>query len=206
MLANLRHRLSHFIRHDESASFSVEAVLMFPMLVWAYIAMFVYFEALREQNINLKAAYTIGDLLSRETDVVDGYYMRGMLDIFAWLTRTDQPVSLRVSVIRYDQATDRHMLQWSHGVGGPASLTQEIVDLGLSDHVPIMADADSAIVVETWATFDPFLDVGLTETELNNLVITAPRFTEQLRFRGIGDGTGTTHDDGTSTEDPALGL
>ena len=56
---------------DEKGSFSVEAILMFPMLVWAFMAMYVFFEGLRESNINLKATYTVADLLSRETDLID---------------------------------------------------------------------------------------------------------------------------------------
>lgn len=65
--------------------------------------------------------------------------------------------------------------------------------------VPIMADAAiaTAIVVETWTTYDPIMDIGLTDTEIHNLVVTAPRFTDQLVFAGLGDGTGTEHDDGT---------
>ena len=77
---------------DERGSFSVEAILMFPMLVWAFMAMFVFFEGLRESNINLKATYTISDLLSRETDLIDQTYLDGMNNIYAWLSRSANPV------------------------------------------------------------------------------------------------------------------
>lgn len=186
---------------DERGSFSVEAVLMFPMLVWAFMAMFVFFEGLRESNINLKATYTISDLLSRETELIDQNYLDGMNDVYAWLSRSANPVSMRVTVVRYDEANDRHVNIWSRGVAGQSNLTQEGINETISPHIPIMADANSAIVVETWTTYDPIMDIGLAETDIYNIVVTAPRFSEQLIFEGINDGTGTGHDDDTGNPD-----
>ena len=182
---------------DEQGSFSVEAVLMFPLLVWAFVAMYVFFEGLRESKINLKATYTISDLLSRETDLIDETYLAGINDVYAWLSRSANPVSMRVTVVRYDQGTNRHVKVWSRGVAGRANLTQEEVDAKITPHVPIMADADTAIVVETWTTYDPLMDIGLSDTEIHNLVVTSPRFSEQLMLAGLGDGGGSVHDDGT---------
>ena len=167
---------------------------MFPLLVWAFVAMFVFFEGLRESNINLKATYAVSDLLSRETELIDQDYLDGMNEIYAWLSRSKNPVALRVTVVRFDEDTDAHISVWSRGVGKP-DLTQTEVDTWISPQVPIMADADSAIVVETWTTYTPVMDIGLTETDIHNLVVTAPRFSEQLNFVGMGDGSGTEHED-----------
>lgn len=191
------------IRSSERGSFSVEAVLMMPLLLWAYMGMYTFFEGLRESNINLKAAYTIGDLLSRETDLVDMNYLNGMNEVYAWLSRSQEPVAIRVSVVRYDEANDRHVNVWSRGVAGKPDLVQDDVDLLITPHVPIMADADTAIIVETWATFHPIMDIGLTDTDIHNIIVTSPRFTKQLMFEGVGDGGGTSHNDGT---DDGVGL
>lgn len=180
---------------DERGSFSVEAILMFPLLVWAFMAMYVFFEGLRESNINVKATYTISDLLSRETDEIDMTYLNGMNDVYAWLSRSATPVQLRVSVVRRDDASDSHVSVWSKGVAGKPDLTQAEIDTEISPFVPIMADASTAIVVETWTTYNPIMDIGLIQTDLYNVVVTAPRFSDQLRFEGIGDGTGSTHND-----------
>ena len=191
----------HKVLRDERGSFSVEAILMFPLLVWAFMAMYVFFEGLRESNINLKATYTVADLLSRETDLIDQDYLNGMNSVYAWLSRSSQPVSMRVTVIRYDEASDSHVLVWSRGIAGQPNLDQAGVEADVSPKVPIMADADTAIVVETWATYVPIMDIGLTTTDINNLVVTAPRFSEQLMLAGIGDGTGTAHCDSTGDTD-----
>ena len=199
----LRQRLKRNLR-DEKGSFSVEAILMFPLLVWAFIAMYVFYEGLRESNINLKATYTIGDLLSRETDVINQNYLDGMNGVYAWLSRSATPVSLRVSVVRYDAANDSHIMVWSRGVDQPNLLQQEVTDR-IAQHIPIMADADTVIVVESWTTYDPIMDIGLSDTDIYNLVVTAPRFSKQLLFEGVGDGTGSGHDDGLddSVGDPS---
>lgn len=186
---------------EESGTFSVEAVLMFPLLIWAFVAMFVFFEGLRESNINLKATYTVSDLLSRETELIDQDYLDGMNTIYSWLSRSSNEVNLRVTVVRYNEADDNHIKVWSRGVGKP-DLTQEEIDTQITPQVPIMADADSAIVVETWTTYTPVMEIGLTETDIYNLVVTSPRFSEQLNFAGLGDGTGSIHLDRTDeTED-----
>ena len=196
----LRSDVERTIR-DEKGSFSVEAVLMFPLIVWAFMAMYVFFEGLRESNINLKATYTISDLLSRETDLIDQTYLEGINDVYGWLSRSANPVSMRVTVVRYDAATDSHVNVWSRGVAGKPDLTQAEVDTKISPRVPIMADAATAIVVETWTTYDPLMDIGLTDTEIHNMVVTSPRFSEQLMLAGLGDGTGSTHNDGTDDTD-----
>lgn len=185
---------------DERGSISVEAILMFPMLAWAFMAMFVFFEGLRESNINLKATYTVSDLLSRETDLINDQYLDGMNAVYAWLSRSALPVQMRVTVVRYDEANLNHVNVWSRGINGRSDLTQEQAEELLTPHIPIMADASTAIVVETWALYDPVIDMGLTDTEIYNIVVTAPRFTEQLMLEGIGDGGGSTHDDDTDED------
>jgi len=190
---------------EEDGSFSVEAILMFPLLAWAFIAMYVFFEGLRESNINLKAAYTVSDLLSRQEEVViDDDYMAGMHRIYAWLSRSAQPVQLRVTVIQYDEASDEHARVWSEGVG-VESLDQAAINENVTPHVPILADRAVAIVVETWAEYQPIVDVGLADTELYNIVVTTPRFAGQLLYEGIGDGTGDVHVDGPDDEDNDIG-
>jgi hypothetical protein len=196
---NLRKAFTRNLR-SEKGSISVEAILMFPMLAWAFMAMFVFFEGLRESNITLKSTYTVADLLSRESDpdnpltVAD---LEGMNAIYAWLTRSSEPVQIRVTVIRYDEPSDTHLVMWSHGVNGASDLEQEEIAGAITPHVPIMANATNAIVVETWGSYKPVIDMGLTETDLYNIVVTSPRFAGQLVLEGVGDGGGSAHDDNT---------
>ena len=50
-----------------------------------------------------------------------------------------------------------------------------------------MADQASAIVVETWAFYEPVMRIGLKETTpIYNVIVTRPRFTDQLRYERPG--------------------
>ncbi|MEL7149436.1 MAG: hypothetical protein AAGK71_01815 [Pseudomonadota bacterium] len=208
----LMKRLFRNTLRDERGSFSIEAVLMFPMLIWAFMGMYSFFEGLRESNINLKATYTVADVLSRETEEIDMRYLNNMNTIYEWLARTDNDTMMRVSVVIWDEDSDQHVLYWSRGVNGREDLVQELVPTNVTPHVPIMADQASAIVVETWVDHNPIMlpvsdfwlfeviGLGWEPTEIYNLVVVAPRFVDQLKFEGMADGTGSTHDDDVSED------
>lgn len=179
-------------------SLSVEAVLMFPLLAWAYLGMYFFFDAYRQQNINLKAAYTVSDMLSREVDPVNTNYITGLNTVLDFLTQSADPTQIRVSVVYYDEDTDRHILVWSRGTRGKLDLTQEQINDELSARIPIMADKDTAILVETWAYYVPSVNIGLPEVTFDNFIVTSPRFAPQLCFEVCGVlGSGTAHDDQT---------
>ena len=202
MLRRYRKTAENRLLKDERGTFSVEAVLMFPVLCWAFIAMYVFFEGLREQNINLKATYAIGDMLSRQLGEIDDDFMNGMNTTYAWLSRAYEPTQIRVTVVQFDEDDDQHKIYWSKGVNGRSDLTQDQVDSDISPYIPIMADADQAIVVESWTVYDPVMDVGLTDTQIYNFIVTAPRFAKQLKYEGIDDTlNGGGHDDGNDDDD-----
>ena len=69
---NLLKRLRLFT-DDNRGSIPTEGVLAFTMLIWWYLASFQFFDAFRQKNINLKAAYTIADLISRQTDAIEDF-------------------------------------------------------------------------------------------------------------------------------------
>ncbi len=191
--------------HDERGSFSVEAILMFPMLVWGFMAMYVFFEGLRESNINLKATYSIADVLSRETEDINQIYLNNMNKIYAWLARAPETPRMRVTVVKWDEATETHQKWWSEGVGMEGLEEEDIAEV-ITPYVPIMADQAHAIVVETWVTYEPIMDIpifpiGMQETGIYNIVVTMPRFAGQLDWEGHGDGTGSEHDDGVVEDD-----
>ncbi|MEM6385098.1 MAG: hypothetical protein AAF718_02560 [Pseudomonadota bacterium] len=201
---------------DERGSFSVEAILMFPLLIWAYFGMYAFFEGFREGNINLKATYTIADVLSRETEEINMTYLNNMNTIYEWLSLTDDSTQMRVSVVIWNEDEQKHELYWSRGVNGKDDMEEVLVPYNITPHVPIMADQASAIVVETWVDYKPImlptrdsgifelLGLGWSDTEVYNLVVVSPRFVDQLKFEGMGDGTGSVHDDDVDDDVSAI--
>ena len=50
-------------RDDTRGSMPTEGVMAATFLIWWYIASFQFFDAYRQKNVNLKAAYTIADMV-----------------------------------------------------------------------------------------------------------------------------------------------
>ncbi len=177
---------------------SVEAIMVFPLLAWAYMGMYFFFDAYRQQNVNLKAAYTVSDMLSREVDVIDWTYITGMNTMLDYLTTSAQDTQIRISAVYWDEDTDRHVLLWSKGTRGKLDLVQQDITDSYADEIPVMADKDTAILVETWSYFEPTVRLGLPSVTFDNLIVTSPRFAPQLCYEVCGEiGSGTAHDDNT---------
>lgn len=175
-----RKQLSRFAR-DTRASLSIEAAIMVPTLFFTLMFMFTVFDIFRFDATNSKAAYTIGDLLSRETEGVDQAYIDGMKDIFDYIVLSDQGTWIRVSVVRYDGDDDELKLIWSHGNSGVASLTEATAG-SIYQAIPQMSEEDVVIVVETFMPYQMPFAVGIQDFSFRNTVITRPRFSSQLAF------------------------
>jgi hypothetical protein len=87
-------------------------------------------------------------------------------------------------VVRYDEENDDMILVWSYvdgGTGGKSPITQATMS-EIEGRIPVMADAATGIVVETWAGFVPMLSVGIDAQYFENFVVTRPRFAPQLTW------------------------
>ncbi|MCR8723679.1 TadE/TadG family type IV pilus assembly protein [Frigidibacter sp. ROC022] len=176
---SLRRRLRSFA-DDTRGMLSVEAAIAAPLLVFFLSLMYVTFDIFRIDATNSKAAYTIGDLLSRETEEIDQDFIDGMKGIFDYITLANADDTwIRVSVVRYDGDDEEFKLVWSQGNTGVESLTQDTLDV-VEGSIPDMAEEDTVIVVETYMPYEMPLRVGLADFAYKNVVITRPRFSGQL--------------------------
>ena len=170
---------------DQSGSLSIEAVLVLPMLAWVLLACFSYFDGLRQANVNIKAAHTISDMLSRETAQVDAGYMTGLNKVLDFLVYSPNPTALRVTVARYDDEARGFDLRWSHSTGRyPAVTAAGLSRMG--DRIPMTADGAEVILVETWMDYHAPFVFGLGDQEIYNFVVTSSRFAPELKGPGAG--------------------
>jgi Flp pilus assembly protein TadG len=177
----LRARARQF-RDEIGGNVTMEAMLALPILFWAYMAMFVFFDAYRAKNTNIKAAYTISDLLSRETVPLDQTYLDGLDDMFAYLTTAKTRGWLRITVIGYNDKTGGYTLDWSRATG-KENPVYTVGDLDqLAKKLPLISAGETLIVVETFARYTPSFSVGLVTLSLDNFVVTTPRFAPTLLF------------------------
>lgn len=179
MLSKLR-TIFRTWRTEERGSLSVEAVIVLPLLFWGLGGIYVFWDGFKAQNANVKAAYTIVDMLSRENVPIDNAYLDGARDIYRFLTETPDSGDIRISVVSMglDAAGNPELeLEWSEGTGplqshpGPDALDR---------FVPDFAVGDQMIIVETHMTWSPVFDVGMADLRLQEIAVAKPRFIPQL--------------------------
>jgi Flp pilus assembly protein TadG len=166
---------------DTRGTVAVEAVIALPILFWTFLASFVYFDAYRQTSINIKAAYMVSDVLSRETNAIDNDYMDGMMSLFDYLTNANDPTKLRVTVVQWDEEDQRFLRDWSQTRGSVSALRSSDLT-GIADKLPVMSDNERVILVETWSSYTPPFSVGLASREMYNFVTTSPRFAPLLAW------------------------
>ncbi len=185
--------------NDTKGNITVEAVIIMPLLFWAVAAMAIFFDVYRTKSKADKAAFTISDMLSRETNSITPDYItntRTLFDAMTGYSSTYEPVDpgdpfsgyvddgtgMRISVITWNEDESEYELEWSKERGDDfVALTAGDLP-ALADRLPNMADQDAVILVETYNTYEPVLDVGLGSTEISTFVFTRPRYAPQLPF------------------------
>lgn len=186
---------------DEGASLSVEAALIAPLLFWAFLATYTYFDLYRVKNLSLKANYAISDLLSRETNVIDSNYITGAKNLFRYLTKSDSSAWVRVSVVHCvdgcavkggDNTGPRELsADWSRATDGIATFSDADINDQFDSIIPLLAAGERVIIVETTMDYQPAFSptlTGIGDQTFNDIVMTRPRFASQLCFSGVGCG------------------
>lgn len=183
ILSRLRLQARRFAS-DSRGAMPIEGLLAFTFLAWWYVASFQFFDALRQKNINLKAAYTVADLMSRETGpdasdpskvAIDDEYVKGLNRVFDYLTFSPRPTWIRVSSIFWDDTQKKFRVEWSYATGGHTALNDTTLQ-DKKNRIPNMSVGDSAIMMETNMAYVPIFDVGLAARWYDTMVVTRPRF------------------------------
>jgi hypothetical protein len=155
--------------------------------------MFVFWDAFKTQNINLKASYTIADMISREQEMICDAYIDGARSIYAFLSPGDTNHQVRVTSVRQVRDEDDNLEWefWSFATDGMLPYT----DLDqFQDMLPMMADFDSLLIVNTATDWTPIFNAGLSAMTLSETVVTSPRFSPQIEIcptAGAVTGSGT---------------
>lgn len=176
----LRAALRRF-RQDESGVISTETLLIAPLLIWLFLAMFVYWDAFRAQNTSIKASYAIADMISRENAPINNAFITGMHRVFRYMVHTSEETWIRVSSVQYDQSRDRYNVLWSRSTNtSRAPLQTTTTMVAMRDKLPVPSDADTLLVVETWRRFTPAFKVGLDRRTFHEVSVVRPRFLSPL--------------------------
>jgi hypothetical protein len=216
---HLGNATARFLQKEDGVV-SIEAIMVFPLLFWSVWTTYTYFDGYRQGASNLKAAYAVADILSREKNTVTDQYITSMYDLQKYMIEEGNGLALRISFVRWDtgdegtDSDDRHFVEWSCTRGeGLVRWSNETVNQ-VSDRIPIMADNATMILVETRHHYvRPFkLGFGSNDFFIDKFIFTQPRGYTFIEgpdsckdANNVGDGGGDSgHDDSTPEDNTTV--
>ena len=177
-------------RRDNEGYVTIEVMFMLPVLFVLFGAAWVYFDVFRQQSVNQKANYAIGDMLSRETEEIDDTFIDNSFKLFGVLTKNvTEPdeltgrygADLRISVVEYNANNRRYSVVWSAARGDYEELNRNDAE-NYANRLPNMANNGQVIMVESREDYYPVFNVGLDPLELKTYSFTHPRYAPQVLF------------------------
>ena len=167
---------------DESGVLLAEALILLPLLIWGFLALVVYWDVFRTINVSQKAAYSISDLVSRQGEIKQPF-IDGMQTVMNFLTPNSPRAAMRITSIQYCKPTDNYRLLFSKSPGNVMTAYTQASIQALKTRVPVMADLDSVVIVETEVDYKPAFDIGIlgvtsgvAAQTIQNFIVTRPRF------------------------------
>lgn len=193
-MRTLKHRLVTFLR-DEDGLILVEALIMLPLLVWALVAMFLYWDVFRTINVTQKTAYSVADLLSRQRDTIPTAFANGLQNVVDFLTPGGHPVKMRITSLECNSSTGTQAQQVCNSTRGsykllfsfsPGNKVPELTQTDIQNwkgvKVPTLVHGESVFVVETsvefkaqFPTFLLGLMIGVEDNTFGEFIVTRPR-------------------------------
>lgn len=175
LLTLMRRPLRAFAR-DEGGSIVAEAVIVLPLFLWAYIALFVYWDAFRSMNTVQKAAFTVSDMISREQIGITSDYIDGMRDVAEYLIDENQDIRMRVTSATWSDDNDRFEVHWS---ASPGNTMTPQTTASLQDYIsqiPTMSAGDFVIILEMEVDYTPGFNTYMSDQVFRQFIVTRPRF------------------------------
>ncbi len=179
----MKNLIGRFWRNEDGI-IAVETVIAIPLLFWSYMAMFATFDAYRQYTITQKAAFTLGDMVSRETTPINRAYLTGARDMVKYWTNTTNrdDVAIRISTLHFDATNNVYKRDWSKTRGDWISPLTNGEVANWHDRLPILPDQERITVVETFVKYEPPFKTGLQKRTIKNFVFTKPRYAPQVLY------------------------
>jgi hypothetical protein len=181
-MRTLKHRFATFLRNEDGLVLA-EGLLMLPLVVWALVAMFIYWDVFRTINVTQKAAYGVADLLSRQRDEIPLTFADGLQNVMNFLTPGGHPVKMRITSFEYDEGADDYKLLFSYSpMNKVPELTEATIQNWKGTKVAALNDGDSVFVLETSVEFKAQLQtfiagfmVNVNDATFGEFIVTRPR-------------------------------
>lgn len=181
-MQSLTARLTRF-RDDDGGTMVLEATLVLPMMLWAFLGLYTYWDAYRAATTIQKASYAISDMISREQRPVNAAYIEGMRQVMDAMIAPELNSEIRVTSVEWSGVREQFEVLWSResGTSLPALTTATLQQK--ADQIPDMNDGDTIMLVETWVDYEPMLDVGITDKRFEQFIVTRPRYSPKIVYQ-----------------------
>ncbi len=190
-MRKLKQRFGTFLR-DEDGLILAEGLLMLPLVIWALVAMFIYWDVFRTINITQKAAYGVADLLSRQKVEIPLAFADGLQKVVTFLTPGGHPVKVRITSLECvapagpgcTAGNGSYRLLFSYSPESKTTVLTEahIQSWRTSGKIPVLNNGESVFVVETEVAFKAQLQtaiagfmVGVEDAKYGQFIVTKPR-------------------------------
>lgn len=180
----LRRPLRRFLREDRG-SVVAEAVIVLPVFLWAYLALFTYWDAFRSLNTVQKASYTVSDMVSREMLGISTSYVDGLDRMMEYLVDDGQNVSMRLTSVTWSATNNRFEVHWSRSPGNAMIPLTTTTLLPLASKIPNMAAGDYVVILEVLVPYAPTFSIGMNDMNFEEFIVTRPRFLPCLPLDNI---------------------
>jgi hypothetical protein len=190
----LKQRVTRFLR-DEDGLILVEGLITLPLLIWALVAMFVYWDVFRTINVTQKTAYSVADLLSRQRTTIPLTFANGLQNVVDFLSPGGHPVKMRITSFECNSSSGTQAEQICNGSRGsyrllfsfsPGNkvpvLTQTDIQAWKGVKIPTMVHNESVFVVETAVDYKAQLPmvlagflIGVDDQTFGDFIVTRPR-------------------------------
>ena len=173
-------------RDQEDGLVMTEFLIMLPVLVWTFMALFVYWDAFRTINQAQKANYSISDLISRQENI-DMSFINGVQSVTEYLMNNPSSIKIRITSVKYVAGTNKMKVLFSKSPGNalPALTEGQMNAPAMRARIPVMANQDSVVIVETQISYNPAFSVGIPNHFFSNFVVTRPRYNLQVCLTGL---------------------
>lgn len=167
---------------DTRGALTVETVIVLPMLLVAFLALLVFYDAFRTQKVNVSASYTLSDLISRQVAPVTPAFLEGLHEIYDHISRANHATSLRISSVYWNVIAEEYQVVWSYATRGGTPLGNAALNERV-DRLPVIPRADTVILMEATMEYRPPISQGLGNQTFAHFVVTRPRFAPQIVFQ-----------------------
>lgn len=195
-MRQLKHRFVSYLRNEDGLIL-VEGLIMLPLLIWALVAMFIYWDVFRTINVTQKAAYSVADLLSRQRDTIPLTFANGLQNVLDFLTPGGHPIKMRITslecasptgskVCNYSDGNYKLLFSFSPGNKVPGLDQTQIQTwkgtTATNGKIAALNNGESVFVVETSVDFKAQLPtvlagllIGVTDSTFGEFIVTRPR-------------------------------